>query len=220
MRSGFTRLQRLGTETEPVHDTGGVVLDQDVGLCGKRPRDLDRLRLLQVEDDALLRLPEHRMQFRCAPRVAAAGRLDLDDLRAHRGQVARRRWTGDHPAEVEHAHAGQRQRPSGARRLRARRGDAQAERRGRHLNRFAGKIARPVITAMPHLRRIEVLRHLAQGKARHMLALRGVGDPLLVVLPAPLRHQRVQGIPVLHPIGLGHEARVGAPGGRSHRLQP
>ena len=53
-----------------------------------------------------------------------------------------------------------------------------------------------------------------------MLALRRIGDRLLVALPAPLRHQRMQGIPVLHPIGLGDEARVGAPGGRSHRFQP
>ena len=53
-----------------------------------------------------------------------------------------------------------------------------------------------------------------------MLALRGIGDRLLVVLPAPLRHQRMQLIPVLHPLGLGDKARVGAPGRRSHRLQP
>ena len=30
----------------------------------------------------------------------------------------------------------------------------------------------------------------------------------------------MQGVPVLHPIGLGDEARVGAPDGRSHRLEP
>ena len=61
---------------------------------------------------------------------------------------------------------------------------------------------------------------LAQRKARHMRALRRIGDPLLVVLPAPLRHQRMQRIPVLHPVGLGDEARVGAPVRRSHRRQP
>ena len=196
-------LQRLGAQTEPVHDAGGVILDQDVGLRGKRPRDLDGLRLLQVEDDALLRLPKHRMQFRSAPRVAAAGRFDLDDLRPHRGKVARRRRTGDHPAEIEHAYAGQRHRTSRRALFAARRDDTEAERRARHLNCFSGKIVRPVVPAMPHLRRVQMLRDVAQRKARHVLALRGIGDPLLVVLPAPLRHQRMQGIPVLHPIGLG-----------------
>ena len=59
-----------------------------------------------------------------------------------------------------------------------------------------------------------------KGKLGTCARLRRVGDPLLVVLPAPLRHQRMQRIPVRHPVGLGGEARVGAPVGRSHRLEP
>ena len=156
-----------------------------------------------------------------APRIAPAGRFDLDDFRAHRGEVARRRRAGDHPAEIEHAHAGQRQRTVGGALLAVRRGDTA----GRTACPAPGSACppsslRPVVAAMPHLRRVQMLRDLAQGKARHVRALRRVGDPLLAVLPAPLRHQRMQGIPVLHPVGLGDEARVGAPGGRSHRLQP
>ena len=206
-------LQRLGAETQPVHDAGGEVFDQDVGLRGKGARDLDSLRLLQVKDDALLRLAKHRMQFRCAPRVAGAGCFDLDDLRAHGGKVARRRRTRDHPAEIEHTYAGQRHRAIRRSPFAARRDDTEAERRARHLNCLSGKSVRTPVPAMAHLRRVEMLGDVAQGKARHVRALRGIGDPLLVVLPAPLRHQRMQGIPVLHPIGLGDEARVVAPGG-------
>ena len=44
-------------------------------FAGECARDVDRLRLLQVEHDALLALPEHRMQFGGAARIAAARAL-------------------------------------------------------------------------------------------------------------------------------------------------
>ena len=39
----------------------------------------------------------------------AAGRFDLDDLRAHCGKIAGRRRTGDHPAEIENPDTSERQ---------------------------------------------------------------------------------------------------------------
>ena len=74
-----------------------------------RPSDLGCLRIFQIENDALLGLAKHRVQFRGAPRVARR-RFDLDDLCAHRRKVTRRRRTRDHPAEIEHTYARQRQR--------------------------------------------------------------------------------------------------------------
>ena len=53
-----------------------------------------------------------------------------------------------------------------------------------------------------------------------MRVLRRVGDPLLVVVPAPFRHQRVQRIPVRDAVGLGVEARIVAPLGQAHGLEP
>ena len=101
-------------------------------LRGKRARDLDRLRLLQVEDDAALRLAEHRVQLGGAAGIAAARRLDLDDFGAHRSEIARRRRAGDDPAEIEHANAGERHRPGAAvGQLPTARRDRQPERRRR-----------------------------------------------------------------------------------------
>src|SRR5262249_55430724 len=113
---------------------------------------------------------------------------NLDHLRAHRRQVARGRWARDHPAEVEHADARQRQSTWGAPfQLFALRGrDAQAERWTRDSNRLPGNCLLPKIAAVPHLRRVEMLGDLTQGEARHVLALGGISDPLLVVVAAPL----------------------------------
>jgi hypothetical protein len=64
---------------------------------------------------------------------------------------------------------------------------------------------------MAKLRRCKLLGWFAQRKTRHMRGLRRVGDPLLVVLAAPCRHQRVQRIEVGNPIGLRGKARIVAP---------
>src|SRR5437879_3173658 len=71
-------LQIVGTEAQPIHDARSEVLDEDVGARGERPRDRDRFRLLQVEDDASFRLAENRVQLRATPGIAATRRLDLD----------------------------------------------------------------------------------------------------------------------------------------------
>jgi hypothetical protein len=102
--------QRVGAETQPIHDARREILDEDVRLCGEEPRDFDGLGPLQVEHDALFTLAEHRMQSARPPRIALAGRFHLDDFSAHRGEIARRRRAGDHPTEIEHAHSAERQR--------------------------------------------------------------------------------------------------------------
>ena len=53
-----------------------------------------------------------------------------------------------------------------------------------------------------------------------MRVLRPVGDPLLVVVAAPFRHQRVQRVEIRNAVGLGFEARIVPPGGRAHDLEP
>ena len=170
---------RLRAEAEPVHDAGRVVLDQHVRLRGERAGDRDRLGLLQVEHDAALRLPEHPVQAGAAAGVATARRLDLHDLGAHRGEVARRRRAGDHPAEVEHADTGERQaRRCGGRRGIAR-GERQAEGRAGHCHRPAIEIGTAPIAPVRQLRRVELLGRLAQRQAWHVGRLHCFGWPRL-----------------------------------------
>ena len=214
-------LQVVGAEAQPVHNPRSEVFDDNVGARGERPCDRDRFRLLEVEDDAAFRLAENRMQFGGAARVAAAGRLDLDDFGAHRREIARRRRAGDDPAEIEDANAGQRHPASTAvGRIAAGVRDLQPERRSRSLDRPSGELDRPPEVAVLELRRVELFRRLAQRKARHMSGLGAIGDPLLAVMAAPRGHQRVERVPVGNPVGFGGEARVIAPIGRAHHREP
>ncbi len=73
---------------------------------------------------------------------------------------------------------------------------------------------------MRELGRGELFGGLAQRKAWDARLLRHVGDLLLVVMPAPIRHQRVERVPVGDPIGLGRKARLPAPFRRAHHPQP
>ena len=109
-QAGIALSQRGRPEPQPIHDAGREILYQHVAPFRQRSRDIHRLGQLQIEHDAALRLAEHRVQFRCAPGIAATGRLDLDHIGAHRRQVTRRRRSRDHPAEVQHSHARQWQR--------------------------------------------------------------------------------------------------------------
>jgi hypothetical protein len=61
--------------------------------------------LLQIEHDAALCLAQNSVQFGRAAWIAAAWRLDLDHVGAHRREIARRCRTRDHPTEIEHAYA-------------------------------------------------------------------------------------------------------------------
>src|SRR5271156_3125664 len=163
------RLQVVGAETQPVHDAGREVFDDDVGPRGERPRDRHRLRLLQVEDDALFRLAENRVQLRDAAGVAAAGRLYLEDFGAHRREITRRRRAGDDPAEIENANAGKGHRPGAAGgRIAAGGGDLQPERRSRSLYRPSSDLDPSPEVAVQELWRIELFRRIAERKARHM----------------------------------------------------
>ncbi len=101
--------QCLCAKPKPVHHAGRKILHQHVASFGERSRKVHRRRLLQIEHDTALGLPEHGVQPGRAAGIAAAWRLDLDHIGAHRREIACRRRAGDHPTEVEHAHAGQRQ---------------------------------------------------------------------------------------------------------------
>jgi len=72
-------------------------------------------------------------------------------------------------------------------------------------------IERPPEAAMGELGRSELLGRLAQREARHMRRLRPVGDRLLAVPAAPIRHQRMERIPIGDPIRLAGKAPVGTP---------
>src|SRR5690349_19192368 len=60
---GVERLQRIGAEAEPVHDARREILDDNIGTNCERPRNRDRFRLFQVEDDASFRLTKHDVQL-------------------------------------------------------------------------------------------------------------------------------------------------------------
>ncbi len=218
---GVEGLQLVGAEAQPVHDTRSEIFDHYVAARGERPRDRDRFRLLQVEHDTSFRLAENRVQLGGTAGVAASGRLDLQDLRAHRREIARRRRARDDPAEIENADAGEGHRSAAAAgRIAAGSSDPQPERRSRHLDRPPPELDVSPELAVLELRRRELFRRLAQRKARHMSGLGAVGNPLLAALAAPPRHQRMEQIPVGNPVGLGREARVTAPVGRTHYRQP
>lgn len=106
-----------------------VVLDDDVGLADEALDDRAPGGRLEVEREAALaavrreevrrlgRKPVAAFRRRSregrAPRarvVAAARMLDLDDVRAEVREEHRRVRAGQHAAQVEHAHAGQRRR--------------------------------------------------------------------------------------------------------------
>jgi hypothetical protein len=78
------RPHRVGTDAEPLGDTGAVALDQHVGTRHEGEHDLHGRRLLQVEHDRPLAAVEHVCLRR---RQLGTGRaLHPDDVGPHVGQ--------------------------------------------------------------------------------------------------------------------------------------
>ncbi len=73
---------------------------------------------------------------------------------------------------------------------------------------------------MPQLRAPKLLGRFTQRKAGHVSRLRRVRDPLFIVLPAPVRHQCMQVIPIGDPVGLAGKAGLAAPSRRTHSCEP
>jgi hypothetical protein len=103
-------------EAEPGHDARPELLDDDVGALDQRAQPRARGLVLQVQRHAFLATVEHGeigavgAPFRAVgPHLlAAAGALDLDDLRAGLGKEQSRHRPRQERAEVEHGDARQR----------------------------------------------------------------------------------------------------------------
>ena len=116
------RAQLVVGEAELLHRAGREVVGHDVELVEHAADQLEALRLVQVERDAPLvgvgvveecagvdRETARRVR-ELAHAVQPGGGLDLDHIRAEVGQHLGDQRPRRHPAEIEHAHAGQRQR--------------------------------------------------------------------------------------------------------------
>ena len=106
--------QRFVVEAEPVLHVGPIVLDQHVGAFRHLLENGDALGLLEVERDAALvavQVEEVRALARAAHHrvlVAVLRHLDLDDVGAPVGELARGGRAGAGPRQIDHLEAGQR----------------------------------------------------------------------------------------------------------------
>ena len=97
---------------------------------------------------------------------------------------------------------------------------AHPERRARYLHRLPTHDHRAEKSPMPKLLRLQMFRRFAQRKTGNMRRLGGLRDPTFIVPPAPVRHQRVQRVPVRHAVLLRRKPSLPAPGWRAHSFQP
>ena len=107
--SGLTSRSSVVAEAHAIHDAGAPVVDDDVGLGGKAQGDLKALRVLGVNSNAAL----IAIEFRKAGGIGAAGlrmgaRLNLDDVRAKKGEERRRNRARHRLRKVHHSNAVQR----------------------------------------------------------------------------------------------------------------
>ncbi len=104
-------------EAERLHHAVEIILDQHVGVLEQLQHDFLPARLLQIDRDRALVGIEHqervsgaaRRQLRPAQHFARDWRLDLDNIRAHRGQLQRAIRRRVNLSEVDHANVIQRQ---------------------------------------------------------------------------------------------------------------
>ncbi len=118
--------QHVVAETELLQRSAAIVLRQHIGLLDEAQQDLRALRMLQVDRDAALVAVEHQERRRdpVYPRLAVASRvvaardlLHLHDVGAHVREHHPARGTRHDLRELEHAHAGERARVCGVRRV-------------------------------------------------------------------------------------------------------
>ena len=109
---GFRVEQSVGRQAEALERTRPEVLDEHVGLVEEREEDVAVGGDLEVEDDRALvaidELPPQALAVaRVAPRQATKGVavrvLDLDDVGAEVGEVARAVRTGEHGRQIDDA---------------------------------------------------------------------------------------------------------------------
>ena len=99
-------------DADPIGDARSHGLQHDRRGSGQRERDLDALRVLQVDDDAALADRHVAMDDaaiadvrRPEARVVAFGRFDLDDVRAELREDHRRDGSRDARRELDDPHA-------------------------------------------------------------------------------------------------------------------
>ncbi len=112
---GVDRAQRVVVDAESGGGAGPVILHENVGRLHQPVDDLHAGRLLEIHGDPALAAVDRRegaavavLAGRAAPHVLAGGRLHLDDVGPHVGQVHRTERGGHGLREVDHPEAGQR----------------------------------------------------------------------------------------------------------------
>ena len=111
--AGIGLPERLRAEAPSLHRPGPEVLDHDVRALDETLDEGPAVLGPQAQGDRLLVAPEHPPEIRrpvaqhapAADGVAAARRLDLDDLRPEVGKDAARERAGDELSELHHADA-------------------------------------------------------------------------------------------------------------------
>ena len=112
--AGVLGRQALEVAAQALHGAGSIVLDDDVGRCGKALDERPPLRRLEVDREAPLVAVEVAEkadgEARQTARVVAIGRrLHLDDVAAEVGEHEARGRPHDRVAELQHAKARERQ---------------------------------------------------------------------------------------------------------------
>ena len=115
--SGIDLPHDVAAEAQPLDGAGREVLDHDVGLLQHLGEDLATARAAEVQRDAaLVRVEQHEVVRiharlvgrRSPPLVAAAGILDLDDVRAQPRERLGARGSGLELRQIEDLHVLQR----------------------------------------------------------------------------------------------------------------
>ncbi|MCY1520039.1 hypothetical protein D9M68_548080 [compost metagenome] len=108
----IARAHRLVAQPEALEHPGPQVVDKDVAAAGQLQRVLAPGLVRKIQRQRRLARIERdkggMATARAAHHVAAAGMLDLGDLRAELRQQERGERPGNHVREVEHTDAGQR----------------------------------------------------------------------------------------------------------------
>src|SRR6185437_8548065 len=105
----IARAQHLISDTEPVGDTRAKCFDEDIGGIGQLEQCLALRRLLQIQHDTLLTAVEIAEEHgarsvreaNLTAWIAAAGSLNLDNLRAMIGERLGEIRSGEKPRQLD-----------------------------------------------------------------------------------------------------------------------